>query len=151
MCLQAIESYVPAGIGCLDLGTGSGILSIVAIRLGAGSVLAIDIDAAAVDNARENIDRNGISPDKIEIRQGNLDTVPARRFGLVMANLQSHILLPLLVPLYEVAAPGGAVLFSGLLVREGANFSARVVAAGFAVEATLEKGEWTCIVAQRAD
>ena len=151
LCLQAIERHVPKGSSCLDLGTGSGILSIAAVRLGAGSVLAIDIDAAAVDNARENVKHNGISPDKIEIRQGNLDAVPVRGFELVMANIQSSILLPLLVPLYEVAAPGGAVLFSGLLVREGVDFSARVAAAGFAVEATLDKGDWTCIIARRPD
>ena len=151
LCLQAMECHVRVGMRCLDLGAGSGILSIAAVRLGAGSVLAVDTDAVAVDNARENIDRNGIAPERIEIRQGSLEAVSAGGFELVLANIQSHILLPLLVPLYEMVALGGVVLFSGLLVREGANFSARVAAAGFAVETTIEKGEWTCIVARRVD
>lgn len=151
LCLQAMERCVRVGMRCLDLGAGSGILSIAAVRLGAESVLAVDTDSVAVDNARENIGRNGIAPNRIEICHCSLDAVSAREFGLVMANIQSHILLPLLVPLYEVAAPGGVVLFSGLLVREKAEFSAQVAAVGFAVEAALEKGEWTCIIARRPD
>ena len=151
LCLQAMERCVWSGVRCLDIGTGSGILSIAAMRLGADSVLAVDTDAVAVDNARENIDRNGIASNRIEIYHGSLDVVATREFGLILANIQSHILLPLLVPMYEVAAPGSAVLFSGLLVREKADFSARVATVGFSVEATLEKGEWTCIIARRPD
>ena len=66
LCLQAMECHVRVDMRCMDLGAGSGILSIAAVRLGAGSVLAVDIDAVAVDNARQNIDRNGIAPERIE-------------------------------------------------------------------------------------
>lgn len=149
LCLQALERYLQAGMRCLDLGAGSGILSIAAALLGAGSVLAVDIDEVAVANARENLQRNRIDPDQVEVRWGSLDAVAEEGFDLVLANIQSQVLQPLLVPLCSMLAAGGLVLFSGLLVREGEAFGRLAAAAGLVVETTLEKGEWICVVARR--
>ena len=70
LCLQALESHLRSGARCLDLGTGSGILSIAAALLGAGPVLAVDIDEKAVANARENLAHNHIGSEQVEVRLG---------------------------------------------------------------------------------
>lgn len=148
LCLQALERYLQVGMRCLDLGAGSGILSIAAALLGAGPVLAVDIDEIAVANARENLQRNRIDPEQVEVRWGSLDAAVGAPFNLVLANIQSQVLQPLLVPLCDLLAASGLVLFAGLLVREGEAFGRLAAAAGFAVETTLEKGEWICVVAR---
>ena len=92
LCLQALEHYLRPGARCLDLGTGSGILSIAAALLGAGSVLAVDIDEKAVANARENLAHNRIDSGQVEVRLGSVEAIAERPFDLVLANIQSHVL-----------------------------------------------------------
>ena len=150
LCLQALDRYLQPGMRCLDLGAGSGILSIAAALMGAGSVLAVDIDEIAVVNARENLVRNAIAPERVEVRTGSLEIVDEGPFGLVLANIQSHILRPILQPIHDLLIADGLVLFSGLLQREGADFRHWVEQAGLRVEVTLEKGEWICVVARGA-
>ena len=151
LCLQALERYLSPGDHCLDLGVGSGILSIAAALLGAGQVLAVDTDPVAVDNARENVERNHIGAGQVAVRLGSLDAVAEDDFDLVLANIQSHVLKPILAPLQRLLVPGGTALFSGLLVREGEAFCGWLGAAGLRVVDELKKGEWTCIVARRSD
>ena len=148
LCLAALEGHLCTGTRCLDLGVGSGILSIAAALLGAKSVLAVDIDAVAVANARENIARNRIGPEQVEVRLGSMEVVEEESFDLILANIQSQVLRPLLTPLRRVLAEGGCVLFSGLLEREGKDFCEWIRTAEFQVETVLEKGEWICIVAK---
>ena len=150
LCVQAIDRFLRPQSRCLDLGAGSGILSIAAALLGAESVLAVDVDEVAVHNARENLGRNAIAPERVEVRLGSLDAVGEGPFDMVLANIQSHILRPLLQPICHLLGPEGTVVFSGLLVREAPDFCAWVADAGLQVETTIEKGEWICIVARSA-
>src|SRR3989304_833893 len=78
MCLQAIETHVPPGARVIDLGTGSGILAIAAGKIGAASVLAVDVDPVAVEAARENARRNGVE-DRVQVEAGSLAEVKARK------------------------------------------------------------------------
>ena len=146
LCLQALESCLRPGMRCLDLGTGSGILSIAAALLGAGSVLAVDIDEKAVANARENLAHNRISSERVEVRLGSVEAVAERPFDLVLANIQSHVLRPLLTPLRGLLAADGRVAFSGLLAREGAAFCHWVAEAQLEVDTILAKEAWICVV-----
>jgi ribosomal protein L11 methyltransferase len=150
LCLQALDRFLSPQARCLDLGTGSGILSIAAALLGAESVLAVDVDEVAVVNARENLARNAIAEQCVEVRTGSLEVVGEASFDLILANIQSHILRPLLTPIDRLLKPVGLVLLSGLLVREGADFCGWVEDAGLQIETTMEKGEWICVVARNA-
>ena len=148
LCLQALERYLSPGVRCLDLGTGSGVLSIAAALLGAGPVLAVDIDEKAVANARENLAHNRISSERVEVRLGSVEAVAERPFDLVLANIQSHVLRPLLTPLRGLLAADGRVAFSGLLAREEAAFCDWVAEAQLAVDTILAKEAWICVVAR---
>ncbi len=150
LCLQALESYLCPGARCLDLGTGSGILSIAAALLGAGSVLAVDIDEKAVTNARENLAHNRIGSERVEVRLGGVEAVAERPFDLVLANIQSHVLRPLLTPLCGLLASDGQIAFSGLLVREEAAFCHWVTQAKLEVDTVLAREAWICVVARNS-
>ena len=148
LCLRALESYLRPGARCLDLGTGSGILSITAALLGAGPVLAVDIDEKAVANARENLAHNRIGSEQVEVRLGGVEIVAERHFDLVLANIQSHVLQPLLAPLRGLLAADGRIAFSGLLAREEAAFCRWATEAKLEVDTILTKEAWICVVAR---
>ena len=150
LCLQALESYLRPGARCLDLGTGSGILSIAAAMLGAESVLAVDIDEKAVANARENLAHNRIGSEQVEVRLGGVEAVAEGPFDLVLANIQSHVLRPLLAPLRRLLAADGRIAFSGLLAREEAAFCRWVTEAKLEVDTILAKEAWICVVARNS-
>ena len=150
LCLQALERYLRPGARCLDLGTGSGILSMAAALLGAGPVLAVDIDERAVANARENLAHNGLGRGQVEVRLGGVEVVGERPFDLILANIQSHVLRPLLTRLRGLLAADGRIAFSGLLAREEAAFCRWVTEATLAVDAVLAKAEWSCVVARNS-
>ena len=149
LCLQVLEDILDPGARCLDLGTGSGILTIAAVRLGAGSVLAVDVDQRAVANTRENLVHNGVEATSVEVRQGSLNQVKGDCFDLILANIQSHILRPLLGPVRELLQVGGRVVFSGLLEREEQTFRSWVEEVELEVEHVHARNNWICIVAQR--
>ena len=113
LCLQVLENMLVPGAHCLDLGTGSGILAIAAARLGAASVLAVDIDQRAVVNSRENLVQNGVEGKNVKVLQGSINQVKGDCFDLIMANIQSHILRPLLGPVRALLQVGGRVVLSG--------------------------------------
>lgn len=149
LCLQMMEDMLAPGVRCLDLGTGSGILAIAALRLGAASVLAVDIDQRAVANARDNLLQNGVEGTSAEVRQGSIDQIRCDRFDLIMANIQSHILRPMLRSVREHLKLGGRVVFSGLLDREERTFRSVVEEVELDVERIQARKNWICIVAQR--
>jgi len=105
-----------AGREVLDVGTGSGILSFVALVYGASRALAIDIDPDVVEVVRENAARNGLA-DRIEARAAVVETI-TRTFPWVLANIEARVLLPLAPELVRVLAPGGALVLSGILESE---------------------------------
>ena len=149
LCLQVLEDTLCTGDRCLDLGTGSGLLAIAAVRLGAAHVLAVDIDHRAVANARENAACNGIADTNLTVRQGSVDGLSGEYFELILANIQSHILRPMLCPIRALLQERGRAVFSGLLVREEQEFCAWVEEAGLQVDAVRARNNWICVVAQR--
>ena len=149
LCLQALEAVVQPGDCCLDLGTGSGILAITAVRLGAGHVLAVDLDPRAVENARQNLERNGIATGRVAVRQGSIDSLSDERFDTILANIQSSVLEPMLRSFRGLLRERGRAIFSGLLATEEREFCSRVEAAGLWVEAVPAKNNWICVVARK--
>ncbi len=131
ICLEFVESLMDAGrangkvgtstgIRAIDIGCGSGILSISALKLGAGAALAVDIDAEAIDNARQNARINGVGRE-LELAEGSVDEIRAGRFSirvaeLVMVNILAPVIIRLLESgLAELVATGGSIIFSGIL------------------------------------
>lgn len=100
----------------LDVGTGSGILSFVALLLGAKSAFAVDTDEDVIEVVRENADRNGLGA-RVEAHAGGVETVP-RAFPVVLANIEARVLRPLCEDLVRALAPGGLLVLSGILAGE---------------------------------
>jgi len=133
----------------LDIGCGSGILSIGAVRLGAQHVLAIDYDAEAVRSARENIDRNGLS-DRITVAgQRFPDLGDHGPFRLVMANVYFTFFEQQLPDLVGLVAEGGRLLASGLEGEEGGRVAERLRAAGLEAEVSQSRQGWSLVEAER--
>lgn len=156
LCLLAIERYLPPGAPVLDLGTGSGILSIAAAKLGAGPILAVDIDDEAVRVAGENTAANGVA-ERIQVAQASLAEVLAGQFGpqwrgvpLVVANILARVIILLLGQgLADTVAPGGRLIVSGILDTQAADVHAALVDAGLTVLAQEQIDDWVALIAEK--
>jgi len=140
LALRFLERWVRGGEKVLDLGTGSGILAIAAAKLGAGRVVAVEIDPRAAEIARENSKRNRV---KVEVVEGNLTQVPPGWFQLLVANLTSAEIAPLLPDLgSRLSPPEGMAFVSGLLRSEVGWF--RELAQGYqlGIREMEWEGEW---------
>ena len=150
LSLMALEERITAGCSCLDIGTGSGILSIAAVLLGAARVLALDTDQQAIENARENLDRNLVGRVQPELRNCSVGaTQEIGGFDLVVANIQSSVLAPILPLVRRRLVEHGVVILSGLLDREERDFCGRLEATGFGLQAISRENEWICVTAAR--
>ena len=152
LCLAALEDADPAGASCLDVGTGSGVLAITAVFLGADGVTAIDCDLIAIDNARENVALN-LAPndlqDRVEVLEGSVEAVEGRRYDMIMANIETQHLYPLLEPVEKLLTTGGVLLFSGLMIREGRDFRQRLKAVGLKPVDERQLNGWMSLTAER--
>jgi ribosomal protein L11 methyltransferase len=153
LVLSALEQHVRAGMAVLDVGCGSGILAIAAVLLGAGRALAIDVDPDAVRVATENCAINGVAESCRVERTSDDSSVESlahgQRYPLVLANIETRVLVPAASALIACVEPGGVLILSGILGPE----RDRVLAA-YATLQTLavhELGEWVAIVLRRAD
>jgi ribosomal protein L11 methyltransferase len=154
LCLETLEERLAPGVAAvLDVGTGSGILSVAAALLGAARVDAVDIDPVAVRAAQENAGRNGVG-EVVRVAQGSLgETWPfpepaAGRYDLVLANLSSRIVQELARPLVEALRPGGVALVSGVIEEhEAACRAALAAAGGHVTDARGEEG-WLLLVVE---
>ena len=143
LCLQALTAVSPASRCCLDVGTGTGILAIAAIELGARSVVALDIDAQAVECARANVIAAFGDQAEAVVSNGSLDGLGEESsFDLIMANLESRYLQPLLHRMRSLLRDEGSILFSGLLSREHAEFEGWLGDVGLSIDRTWTKNEW---------
>jgi ribosomal protein L11 methyltransferase len=149
LALQAVESAACAGRQCLDIGTGSGILSIALVRLGAAQVTAIDIDPLVVDNANANLRANlGTHMQRTRLMTGSIDIVHGESFDVIVANIESHLVRPLLPAIGAALGPGGVALFSGLLETERDRFSRWLQDVGLIVGNVWSKNNWFSCSAQ---
>lgn len=146
--LRLMENRLTGGERVLDVGTGSAILAMAAAGLGAGRVLAVESDPDAMGNARENLDRSPWS-DRIELINAVVDAdylgaTGVGRFDLIVANVLSGVLVPLLPAFTAALTPRGQVILGGILDEEAAGVVAAAAAAGLMLEAEdQEEGWWT--------
>jgi len=132
-CLEIMPG-IPGIAGCraLDLGSGTGILAIAAARLGAASVVAVDLEEAAVVSCHENAVFNGLE-DRITTICGELATIEAQSFDLVLANIYADILLPLAGQLVDMTVSGGHLLLSGIPLQDKFDIVQRYTRLGCSV------------------
>jgi ribosomal protein L11 methyltransferase len=147
LCLAALESLADAGrvegARVLDVGCGSGILAIAALKLGARSALGVDLDPIAVEATTANARRNRLSR-RVVARHGSVPT-GERPFDIVLANLVAGVLIPLARPLAGELRPGGALLASGIFADREAEVTAAFAASGLRVAARAAEGDWVTL------
>jgi len=149
MCLCALEERLHPGQNVLDLGTGSGILALAAARLGASSVLALDIDEAAVAVARENVAINGLG-ETVQVRHGSLNEItPAltRAFDLLVANISASVIVELAHLLIGALKPKGVLIAGGIIAERLERVNQALAEAGAQVAQVIAEQDWRTSVA----
>ena len=143
MMIRSMRQLVFTGKKVLDFGTGTGLLAILAARLGAGSVLAVDNDPNSIDNARDNFQINGITG--IDLTLGGLEHCPENQpYDIILANINLHVLTSHAENLSRLLARDGTLLVSGILVGQWEMLTQRFVPAGLRAVASVEQGGWSC-------
>ena len=157
MVMETMEEALVPGTRCLDLGSGSGILSITALRLGAGEALGVDIDPKAEDIARENAAYNGFSAPAFTALTGNvtadkglMERLSQTEYGLVLVNIVADVIIGLSPVLPEFLGEDTVLICSGILDTRLPEVLEALEKAGLTVTAIREKEEWRCVTARRA-
>ena len=158
MVMEAMEQQLPQGGSCLDLGSGSGILSIAALRLGAKTAVGVDIDPKAEDIARQNAAYNGFGSPEFTALTGNVTEDQAlmarlrqQQYDLVLVNIVADVIIALSPVLPEVLSGHSVLILSGILDTRLEDVLAALKQAGLTVHQIREKEEWRCICAGRSD
>jgi ribosomal protein L11 methyltransferase len=156
LCLLALERHLESGHTVLDLGCGSGILSIAASRLGAAHVTAYDIDPEAIQAAQGNVTRNNLAQ-RITVKLGSLDHALAARAGgappvdILVANILASTLQQLLAGgLAQILRPGGLMILSGLLSDQHEDLAALAQQDGLMLLEVLQEGDWRALLLRTA-
>lgn len=148
LALKFLQKYLRAGDAVLDVGTGSGILSIAAAKCGASAVCGIDIDEDAVRVANENLALNGIAKKIAWAQQGDLTAGVDFQGDLVVANLLAHLVIALSAPVRRNLKRGGIFISSGILDTKAAEVEHHLQNCGFTILETARDGEWCAIAAK---
>ena len=157
LCLEGVEEHTVPGRAVLDLGCGSGILSIAALCLGASHAVAVDIDPKAVDVAYENAALNGIGRDRYTVRAGDVISDAAlaaelgqERYHLVLANIVADVIIPLSARVPALLAEDGVFLCSGIIDTRAHEVEAALERNGLSVTRRREKNGWVALEATAA-
>ena len=157
MVMEKIEEVVKPGFRCLDLGSGSGILSIAALRLGAETAVGIDIDPKAEDIARENAAYNGFAAPRFTAMTGNvtedstlMEELAAKEYDLVLVNIVADVIIGLAPVLPNFLQPNSTLICSGILDVRLEEVISALEKAGLTVTAVKEKEDWRSVTAKKA-
>ena len=158
MVMQAMEQMVRPGYRCLDLGSGSGILSIAALRLGAESAIGVDIDPKAEDIARENAGYNGFAAPEFTALTGNvtedkalMQQLSQNRYDLLLVNIVADVIIALAPVLPAFMDADTTVICSGILDTRLEDVKAALTAAGLTIVAEKAMEDWRCLSAKRSN
>ena len=143
-CLALLQAVVPMPARVLDVGCGSGILALAALRLGAERATGIDTDPLAVDATLANAERNGLAG-RVEASVGTLPPMAGDRYELVLANLVAAVLVDIADRLAAHLAPGGTLLASGVIELRAAEVSEAMRGAGLRIVERRDDGEWVSL------
>ena len=157
MCMCRLEERVSGGERVIDLGSGSGILSICALNLGAASAVGVDIDPKAEDIARENASYNGIGPDRFTAltcdliaEKGRTAQLSAERYDIVLVNIVADVIIGLSPVLPTFLQDGSVVIASGILDTRLSDVIDALEKVGLRILKTHAQEDWRCVVAAKA-
>ena len=152
LCLETLEKYIKPGMKVLDLGCGSGILSVIALLLGAESAVAVDIDPNAVDIAYENAERNGIGKDRYTAYAGNIltdekiqDAISGQEYDIVLANIVADVIIALSPAAKKYMKSGGVFITSGIISDRAEEVKQTLEDTGFEIISEQSKKDWVSI------
>ena len=143
MCLSALQTLPLQDQTLLDYGCGTGILAIMASKLGAKAIEAVDIESESYLNTIENSKINGVN--NVTARLGDITAIEGQLFDGILANINRHIILDSLQRLSELTRPGGWLLISGILLQDETIVTDAAVAVGFDPIEVWKRGNWLCI------
>jgi ribosomal protein L11 methyltransferase len=149
MCLEALVEFVKPGSVVADIGCGSGVLAIAAVRLGAREAIATDISPDAIIATIENAHRNEVA-DVVDVSTATIEELDSTTYDLVLANIGAATLCSMAQGLVQITKPDGMLVLSGLLAEQTETVTAALNQAGAVVDHVREDGEWRALVAHRS-
>ena len=156
LCMRQLKKYVTSETELLDVGTGSGILSIVALKLGAKHAVGTDLDPCAISATKENLEVNHIPDGAMEVMIGNIiddpqvqDAVGYEKYDIVAANILADVLVPLTPVIIHQMKKGGIYITSGIIDEKEQTVAEAVKAAGLEIVEVTHQGEWVSVTARK--
>ena len=156
LCIRQIRKYVTGDTTILDVGCGSGILGMLALKFGAKYSVGTDLDPCAIDATHENMEVNGISKEQYEVMIGNIiddkeiqDRVGYEKYEIVVANILADVLVPLTPVIVNQLKPGGIYITSGIIEAKEETVVETVEKAGLTVLEMTHQGEWVSVTARK--
>lgn len=154
LCIRALRRYIREGMSVLDVGTGSGILALMAYKFGAEYCIGTDLDPCAVLAVADNMEKNGLKDKNYELIIGNIiddkevqDKVGYEKYDIVCANILAEVLIPLIPVVKKSLKPGGTIILSGIIEGKEEIVAKTLQDNGYEVVEINEDGEWRGIVA----
>nr|WP_245402513.1 50S ribosomal protein L11 methyltransferase [Psychrobacillus psychrodurans] len=148
MCLQALEKTVQTASSVIDVGTGSGVLSIGAAKLGASKIHALDLDEVAVRSAIENIALNKVD-DIVQVTHGNLLDNVNEQADIVVANILAEIIMTFTDDAFTIVKEGGLFITSGIIATKKEDVKDSLQQAGFEIEEVMMMEDWVTIISRK--
>lgn len=156
LCIREIRKYLSKDTEILDVGTGSGILSILSLMLGAKSAVGTDLDPCAAPAIAKNLEANGVDAERFEVILGNLiddpkvqDEVGYDRYDIVVANILPNVLIPLTPAAVRAVKPGGVFITSGILEGKEESVAEAMKKEGLQIVDITAQGEWRCVTGRK--
>lgn len=156
LCIQGLRKYITDETVLLDVGSGSGILSIIGLKLGAKSALGTDIDPNAIHAMYENAKVNGITEDEFTVKIGNIiddktlqEEVGMEKYDIVVANILADVIIPLSPEIRQHLKKGGLYITSGIIYMKRNEVKEAIEKNGFTIIEENEMGEWVSFVARK--
>ena len=153
LCIETLEKYIKPGVKVLDLGCGSGILSIISLLLGADSAFAVDIDPNAVDIAYQNAGKNDVDISKYTVKAGDIITntelqneIAKNEYDVVVANIVADVIIALAPKAREYMKKGGVFITSGIIEDRVDDVKAALEKCGFEINSIKQRKDWVSIV-----
>lgn len=158
LCIEALETMVHPGDEVLDMGCGSGILSVAAALLGAKSVTGVDIEEDSIRVSKENAARNGLSSEKVRLFLGNVlqdealaDRIADRAYDVIAANIVADVIKAMTPLFFRYLRPGGTIVCSGIIIERAEEVRAVLCTGGLQILELKKAGEWAAILARKPE